>query len=71
MRRLQLFLACCLFALSCSSAFAQAYPARPLRLVQPWAPGAASEVALRLIADRLATALKQPVVIENKPGAGS
>lgn len=71
MRRFQSVLALCLFALSCGTVFGQSYPTQPIRLVTPWAPGAASEVILRLIADRLAAALKQPVVIENKPGAGS
>ena len=37
----------------------------------PFAPGTGSEVALRLIAERLGSALKQPIVIENRPGAGS
>ncbi|MBI4293567.1 MAG: tripartite tricarboxylate transporter substrate binding protein [Betaproteobacteria bacterium] len=71
MRRFQSFLAFCLFALSCGTVFGQSYPTQPIRLVTPWAPGAASEVILRLVGDRLAAALKQPVVIENKPGAGS
>lgn len=71
MRQFRSVLVLCLSALWCGSVLAQAYPAQPIRLVQPWAPGAASEVVLRLIADRLAVALKQPVVIENKPGAGS
>lgn len=71
MRQFRFFVVFCLFALCCGSVFAQAYPAQPIRLVTPWAPGAASEVILRLVADRLAAALKQPVVIETKPGAGS
>ena len=37
----------------------------------PFAPGTAAEVALRVIAERLGSALNQPVVIENRPGAGS
>ena len=71
MRQLRSCLALCVLALWCGSILAQAYPQQPIRLVQPWAPGAASEVVLRLVGERLAGALKQPVVIENKPGAGS
>jgi tripartite-type tricarboxylate transporter receptor subunit TctC len=52
-------------------AWAQAYPSQPVKLVIPFATGTGSEVALRLIAERLSAALKQPVVIENRPGAGS
>ena len=58
-------------ALFSVSAWAQAYPSQPIKLVIPFATGTGSEVALRLIAERLATALKQPIVIENRPGAGS
>jgi tripartite-type tricarboxylate transporter receptor subunit TctC len=58
-------------ALFSVSAWAQAYPSQPIKLIIPFATGTGSEVALRLIAERLATALKQPIVIENRPGAGS
>ena len=50
---------------------AQNYPAQPIKLIQPFAPGAASEVALRIVAERLSVALKTTVLIENRPGAGS
>ena len=58
-------------ALFSVSAWAQAYPSQPIKLIIPFATGTGSEVALRLIAERLAAALKQPIVIENRPGAGS
>ena len=58
-------------ALFSVSVWAQAYPSQPIKLIIPFATGTGSEVALRLIAERLATALKQPIVIENRPGAGS
>ncbi len=58
-------------ALFSLSAWAQAYPSQPIKLIIPFATGTGSEVALRLIAERLGTALKQPIVIENRPGAGS
>ena len=53
-------------------AVAQAvYPSRPLKLVVPYPPGALTDLLARAIGERLATALKQPVIIENKPGAGT
>jgi tripartite-type tricarboxylate transporter receptor subunit TctC len=58
-------------ALSGMSAWSQTYPSQPIKLVMPFAPGTNAEVALRAIAERLGNALKQPVVIENRPGAGS
>ena len=58
-------------ALFSLGAWAQAYPSQPIKLIIPFATGTGSEVALRLIAERLAAALKQPIVIENRPGAGS
>ncbi|MBR0680238.1 tripartite tricarboxylate transporter substrate binding protein [Roseomonas eburnea] len=51
-------------------ALAQAFPDRPLRLVIPWPPGGTNDIVGRLIADGMATRLGQPVVIENRGGAG-
>ena len=58
-------------ALLCALAQAQDYPSRPLRFVVPYPPGALTDVLARALGDRLAAALKQPVVVENKPGAGT
>ena len=58
-------------ALFSLGAWAQSYPSQSIKLVIPFASGTGSEVALRLIAERLGTSLKQPIVIENRPGAGS
>jgi len=48
---------------------AQVFPAKPLRLIVPYPPGGVSDLVARALADRMATTLGQPVIIENKPGA--
>jgi len=54
------------------SAFAQSgYPNHPIKLVVPYPPGALTDLLARSISDRLAVSLKQPVVVDNKPGAGT
>ena len=55
-------------ALTAGRAAAQAYPNRPVKIVIPFAPGGPTEFILRLIADRLTTALGHAFIIENRPG---
>jgi len=63
-------LAALLFAGAPAAASAQDWPSRPLRIVVPFPAGGSADVQTRVIADELSKALGQPVVIENKPGAG-
>ena len=67
-RRAALIGASAIFA--ASGAQAQNFPTRPVRMIVPIAPGGANDIIARMIAERLAPVLGQPVVVENRPGAG-
>ena len=68
MRRITLLMS--MLAL-CGAALAQQpYPNRPLRMVIPWPPGQATDLAGRVVAQKLGEVLGQPVVAENRAGAG-
>ncbi len=58
------------FALTASAVSAQTYPDRPVKLVVPLTAGSGADIAARIVAKYLTELWKQPVLIENKPGAG-
>lgn len=67
MKRFVAFAAALLYA---ALAHAQAYPNRAIRMVVPWPPGQATDLAGRLMAQKMSEFLGQPIVVDNRPGAG-
>jgi tripartite-type tricarboxylate transporter receptor subunit TctC len=54
----------------CAPALAQSYPAKPIRFLVPFPPGGSADLMVRAIAPRIGDKLGQPVVVENRAGAG-
>ncbi len=66
-----LIVAAALLALApCAFAQEAPFPGRPLRIIVPFTPGSVTDVLGRSVSDKLAASLGQPVVVENRPGAG-
>jgi tripartite-type tricarboxylate transporter receptor subunit TctC len=64
------FAAACIAAVVSAAALAQPYPQKPLKAIVPYGVGQATDVMCRVFLDRVRVELNQPIVIENKPGAG-
>jgi tripartite-type tricarboxylate transporter receptor subunit TctC len=58
------------FLLVSSSAWAQTYPTKSVKIIVPYSPGGGSDIAARLIANKLSTAFSKSVIVENRAGAG-
>ena len=59
-----------LSGLACAARAQDDYPSRPLRIVVGFTPGGGPDITARHIAQRLGETFKQPVIVENRPGAG-
>jgi tripartite-type tricarboxylate transporter receptor subunit TctC len=53
-----------------AGAWAQTWPSRPIRMIVPFPPGSSPDLIARMLTDKLAHSLGQPVIVENRPGAG-
>src|SRR5438876_7428488 len=70
MKRLCLAIALAMFALDAGGAVAQTYPNKPIRIVVPFVAGGAVDMLARMLGAKLQDSLGQPVIVENRAGAG-
>src|SRR5438876_4727436 len=70
MKRLCLAIALAMFALDAGGAVAQTYPNKPIRIVVPFVAGGAVDMLARMLGAKLSDSLGQPVIVENRAGAG-
>src|SRR5688572_10425408 len=68
--RILRMLALAIVAATCAGAAVAQYPERPVTMIVPFPPGGVADTVARPVAEALGAALKQPVVIENRAGAG-
>jgi tripartite-type tricarboxylate transporter receptor subunit TctC len=59
------------FLLAATSALAQAWPSRPIKMIVPYTPGDGPDVLARLIGEKISERLGQPVIVDNKPGGSA
>jgi len=64
------FLAGLIFVVFSNSVFAQAWPAKPVRIIAPFAPGGSADTLGRIVAQKLTESFKENFIVENRPGAG-
>ncbi|MPZ37234.1 MAG: tripartite tricarboxylate transporter substrate binding protein [Rhizobiales bacterium] len=70
MRRFAILVACAIVLLGTVSAQAETYPSKPIRIVVPFVAGGAVDLLARIMGQKLTETLGQPVIVENRPGAG-
>ena len=71
MNTVRLLISLCLSVLVVPGAIAQSFPAKPIKLIVGYAPGGAVDIVARTVGQKLSASLGQPVIVENKPGAGT
>ncbi len=70
MRWLRRFVAMTVMVLAAGLACGQGYPLKPVRIIVPFAPGGGNDFIGRIVAQKLSESFGQPVVVDNRPGAG-
>jgi tripartite-type tricarboxylate transporter receptor subunit TctC len=69
-RSVAILSALALSVIACGASAQQSYPAKPIRFIVPFPPGGGNDTVARAIAHQMGPALGQPVVVDNRPGAG-
>ena len=70
MKRIFQWLAAAALSFTVAQAAAQSWPSKPIKVIVPFTPGSATDIVARMVTQRLSAQLGQPVVVENRPGAG-
>jgi len=70
MNRSAIWIAAVALCVNGAAAWAQVWPAKPVKVIVPFTPGSGTDIMARTVSEKLSTQLGQPVVIENRPGAG-